>query len=136
MKQINIQQEVSKILDQHGNTEMGHYKIQLLFEQYASQSFPSEEEIATKAKEEIPEDLYKDCSGIMTIEDRNLSKRNILIRGIKIGIDWLKFYRREEQTTRLIKGDSELDMDIVECCKIGPITDENYCPRCGKKIIK
>ena len=24
----------------------------------------------------------------------------------------------------------------VSCCKIAPITDENYCPNCGKKILK
>lgn len=24
----------------------------------------------------------------------------------------------------------------VSCCKIAPITDENYCPKCGKKILK
>ena len=24
----------------------------------------------------------------------------------------------------------------VTCCKIAPITDENYCPKCGKKILK
>ena len=27
-------------------------------------------------------------------------------------------------------------MDIVECCKIGPIMNENFCPECGKKIIR
>lgn len=34
MEQINIQKEVSKILHQFGNTEMGLYKIQLLCEEY------------------------------------------------------------------------------------------------------
>jgi rRNA maturation endonuclease Nob1 len=24
----------------------------------------------------------------------------------------------------------------VSCCKIAPITDENYCPNCGNKILK
>ena len=24
----------------------------------------------------------------------------------------------------------------VSCCKIAPITNENYCPNCGKKILK
>jgi hypothetical protein len=25
---------------------------------------------------------------------------------------------------------------VTECCEIGPITRENYCPTCGKKIIR
>ncbi|MFA5299340.1 MAG: hypothetical protein WC389_14210 [Lutibacter sp.] len=25
---------------------------------------------------------------------------------------------------------------VTECCKIGPITNEKYCPECGKKIIR
>jgi rRNA maturation endonuclease Nob1 len=24
----------------------------------------------------------------------------------------------------------------VSCCKIAPIINENYCPKCGKKILK
>jgi hypothetical protein len=24
----------------------------------------------------------------------------------------------------------------VSCCKIAPITEENYCPNCGNKILK
>lgn len=25
---------------------------------------------------------------------------------------------------------------VTECCRFGPIVDENYCPECGKKINK
>lgn len=25
---------------------------------------------------------------------------------------------------------------LTSCCKIGPITNENYCPGCGRKIVK
>lgn len=28
------------------------------------------------------------------------------------------------------------EIDIVECCKIGPITKESYCPNCGKRIVR
>jgi hypothetical protein len=28
------------------------------------------------------------------------------------------------------------DMPVTDCCGIGPITNENYCPNCGKKITK
>lgn len=25
---------------------------------------------------------------------------------------------------------------VVKCCGVGPITNENYCPQCGRKILK
>lgn len=25
---------------------------------------------------------------------------------------------------------------VTECCGVGPIITENYCPKCGKKIIR
>lgn len=53
--------------------------------------FPSDDEIIKKAKGIIPEDLYRDCGGFVTIEDRNESKRRILIEGIKIGLHWQKY---------------------------------------------
>lgn len=27
-------------------------------------------------------------------------------------------------------------IDVTECCKVGPISSENYCPNCGKKIVQ
>lgn len=26
-------------------------------------------------------------------------------------------------------------IDVTECCNIGPISSENYCPHCGKRIV-
>lgn len=26
-------------------------------------------------------------------------------------------------------------IDVTECCKAGPISNENYCPNCGKRIV-
>lgn len=41
------------------------------------------------------------------------------------------------QTTKLIQEDDYFCKILVtECCNIGPITTENYCPNCGKKIIR
>lgn len=42
-------------------------------------------------------------------------------------------------TCEVIIAPDELDgfafeMDITSCCKIGPITSENYCSKCGAKI--
>jgi hypothetical protein len=28
------------------------------------------------------------------------------------------------------------EYDEVECCKIAPITNENFCPNCGRKIVR
>ena len=25
---------------------------------------------------------------------------------------------------------------VVECCKVGPIFDECYCSKCGKRIVR
>jgi len=43
-----------------------------------------------------------------------------------------------QHTTKIIRQeDYFMDyIDVTECCKIGPITNENYCPKCGKQIIK
>lgn len=44
----------------------------------------------------------------------------------------------EEQTTKIVKEDDDFmgSMDMTECCKIGPLVDEKYCPNCGRKIIR
>ena len=54
---------------------------------------------------------------------------------------WLR--KIENHTTRLVKadyGDAESfmgEMDVIECCDIGPATErDNYCCKCGRKIIR
>ena len=32
--------------------------------------------------------------------------------------------------------DNTFPCEVTSCCKMGPITRENHCPNCGKKIIK
>jgi len=45
-------------------------------------------------------------------------------------------------STRVIEVDEEwfegqtFKMDVVECCKIGPITNQKHCSNCGKLIIR
>ncbi len=41
----------------------------------------------------------------------------------------------ELKTTTLKKCDEEW-IDETACCRVGPITSENYCPQCGSKIIR
>lgn len=37
--------------------------------------------------------------------------------------------------TWLVKSDKDLMiMDVTDCCRVGPITNEKFCPECGKKI--
>ena len=45
------------------------------------------------------------------------------------------------ETTKIIQlkedwVEGEIIVDVTECCKVGPITNENYCSKCGKKIIR
>ena len=40
------------------------------------------------------------------------------------------------KTTKLVKNDTwPFECNITNCCGVGPITNEKYCPECGKKII-
>ena len=32
--------------------------------------------------------------------------------------------------------DYSINCEVTECCNIGPIVNENYCPKCGKMIIR
>jgi hypothetical protein len=32
--------------------------------------------------------------------------------------------------------DDFISCDVTDCCNIGPIVNENYCPKCGKMIIR
>lgn len=68
--------------------EKAQRQLKILNIPVVSGSLLSNEEIEAKAKEVIPEDLYKDCGGYVTIEDRNKDKRNLLIEGINIGVRW------------------------------------------------
>ena len=49
-------------------------------------------------------------------------------------IDYLE--GRLNTTGLEISDDDFIQCDVVVCCKRGPITDEKYCPYCGKFIIR
>jgi hypothetical protein len=38
------------------------------------------------------------------------------------------------QCKRIENVDDWMTYDVTDCCGIGPITTEKYCPQCGKKI--
>jgi len=46
----------------------------------------------------------------------------------------------EEENTCVVIGQDDEDYFAsypeTSCCHVGPITDENYCPKCGAKIEK
>jgi hypothetical protein len=52
----------------------------------------------------------------------------------------IKLIRSLRWKTKIITELDEKDffgyIDLTDCCKIGPIIDENYCPNCGRLIIK
>lgn len=75
-------------------------------------------------------------AAVLTEEEADSVCLNILEELDNAGYEIIKI--PEDKTTRLIKNNTEFlgEMLIVECCKRGPITDENYCPFCGKEIIK
>lgn len=62
-----------------------------------------------------------------------------LSQAIDVAVKELKLIAKYKQrsTTTVI---NEMFMDdyylVTKCCGIGPITKENYCPECGRKIIK
>ena len=43
-----------------------------------------------------------------------------------------------EKSTELITKHEDSFYEIIKtkCCGIGPITDENFCPNCGRKIVR
>lgn len=53
-------------------------------------SVPDDLDIEEMGKILIPEDLYKDCSVFPSTEDRNYLQRQLLIRGIKVGVKMVK----------------------------------------------
>jgi hypothetical protein len=43
---------------------------------------------------------------------------------------------KAKETELIESDDGMIKCNIVKCCKIGPIINENYCPECGNKIIR
>lgn len=97
---------------------------------------------------------YKEQEGMSAEEwerefDRNFgSQPTTSIKFRKQGIKWYleqyaaSFPRISEgegcNTTKIISQSDDLAGEIyaTQCCQWGPITHENYCPNCGKKIIR
>lgn len=56
--------------------------------------------------------------------------------------DAYKSIPKADELTTTIRIDTDdfcgvtFDMPVTNCCGIGPIINENYCPNCGSKIIK
>ena len=50
----------------------------------------------------------------------------------------IRFFDPEEPTTNLIQINEPFgyEYEATACCQSGPITNENYCPNCGRKIVK
>lgn len=49
----------------------------------------------------------------------------------------IRFFDPEEPTTNLIQINEPFgyEYEATACCQSGPITNENYCPKCGRKIV-
>ena len=72
-----------------------------------------------------------------------LEKKNIILTNSRAGNNSLEFENKllkqqlEKEKTRVIILENDLvgKINITECCEVGPITCENYCPNCGKQIL-
>lgn len=91
--------------------------------------------------------LTKELHKLITIlsNEEGLSKHGAtLIEGYAVGLDdelvnssdVIPNVSVSLLTTKIIREKNDLVgfIDLVDCCKRGPITDEKYCPYCGKKI--
>lgn len=72
------------------------------------------------------EQVYIKGAKTNVLFEQDFNKIANQIENVKVGITKLK----------TIQDDLVGEIDIVECCEIGPIIKENYCPNCGKKITK
>jgi hypothetical protein len=46
------------------------------------------------------------------------------------------FWKTKIATVKETMFDYAYDVEVTRCCGYGPVTDEKYCPNCGRKIIK
>ena len=77
----------------------------------------------------------------MYVESKLLFDCQDKLNNLQIENDQLKERIEElesEKSTELIEKNegSFYEITTTKCCGIGPITTENYCPNCGRKIMR
>lgn len=75
----------------------------------------------------------------VNLDQRNTNAEvvNILIsNGLRLPNEYMEMVvDKLRGVTFLVKSDEDLMiMDVTDCCRVGPITNEKFCPECGKKI--
>lgn len=67
----------------------------------------------------------------------------VVLNKVSIGraVDKIMAVVDQKQTCSIIQEPEDIfgvmvDVNVTSCCKTGPITDENYCPVCGSKIVR
>jgi thymidine kinase len=54
---------------------------------------------------------------------------------LKRKVENLESQLEKEKTKVIILDEAQFGrVAVTECCQVGPITSENYCPNCGKQI--
>ena len=49
----------------------------------------------------------------------------------------IKELESEKSTELITKNEGSFyEITTTKCCGIGPITNENFCPNCGRKIVR
>jgi hypothetical protein len=86
----------------------------------------------------------------LNTEHLNMNKKNSFLWSMGLNPDYtitgiefkgtlselLSEYDNSNTTKLKTVNDGWNDINVTDCCEIGPIIDENYCPNCGKRIIK
>jgi hypothetical protein len=57
-------------------------------------------------------------------------------QSIPIAIGKIMSVINEEVPMKTVNDKFLMEYNVTSCCNEGPITRENYCPNCGKKIKK
>ncbi len=73
------------------------------------------------------------AKNVFDAEIRNMKED--IVKSLQSNLDKLNTTKIISVKDTLCDG-IEFDIDVTECCKIGPITTEKYCSNCGKKIIR
>ena len=85
-----------------------------------------------KVEKQIREIIEFYCGG--TYENRNTATKEILqiCQALQLQQTGVSTCFLEDCEDHFF----EIKYKQVSCCKIAPITNENYCPNCGNKILK
>jgi len=147
---LNNYQHTSLLKQYDPNLEIKLKNLKVNFERVTAKAyslFNEEEQLCFFNLIRIFEQLIeaasdtKDFSELTAMIDSWSKNELTMIHTKEDLLDTAKMVENKD-STRVIEVDEEwfegqtFKMDVVECCKIGPITDQKHCSNCGKLIIR